>query len=399
MTTTPSDNIPDFLSPTTFAEGIPHDVYRRLRDEAPVSFHKSPGDPGYWLLTRYHDVHAALIDTAAYSSARGGTTLEEPNEHDVGRNLMPNMDPPSHTRYRKLITRAFAMRAVDKMVPRVRGLCREILDEIVPRGECNFITDVASLLPMHVILELMGIARPDRPRLLAAANDFITYSGTEKALMAAGEVYQYCAQLTAARRAEPAEDLTSYLTTAEVDGEKLTDNEINSFFILLVVAGNETTRNLISGGLVALIQHPDQMALLRADHSRIPDAVEEMLRWVSPLMQFRRTANRDIELHGQTIREGEKVIVAHASANYDERVFSDPYRFDATRNPNPHMAFGVGPHLCLAAALARLETQSMFEELLPRMTDIELAGPVVRTSSNFLHGFQSVPIRFSSKAS
>lgn len=399
MTTSSPDGALDFLDPGTFAAGIPHDAYRRLRDEAPASWQTSPGDPGFWLLTRHRDVQEALVDAAAYSSWRGGTTLNEAGEAlEISRNILLNMDPPGHTRYRKLITRAFASRAVERMGAQLRALCQEILDGVTPRGECDFIADVASVLPMHVILELVGVPRPQRMHLLTLSNTMIEHAGTDIALSAAMEMYQCAADLTALRRAQPAEDLMSYLISAEVDGEKLTDPELNAFFLLLVVAGNETTRTLISGGLLALMEHPAELARLRADPSMIPSAVEEMLRFVSPILQFRRTANRDITLHGQTIREGDKVIVAHASANFDERVFPDPLRFDLKRSPNPHVAFGFGPHLCLGAALARLETRVMFEELLPRMENIELVGPPVRVRSTLVAGIQSMPIRFSSPA-
>jgi cholest-4-en-3-one 26-monooxygenase len=387
----------DFLRPDLLADGTPHEAYRRLRDEDPVSWHRSPSDsaPGYWLLTRHADVHAASIDAATFSSYRGTTGMfEEPADRiALTRLILINMDPPSHTRYRRLISRAFAPRAIERLEPDVRSLCRGVVEKALALADCDFVRDIASPLPMRVIFALLDVPEADHQRLVEWSNDMIDHAGTDPALAAAMRMYGYSDELARARRARPGDDVVSALLKAEIDGERLTDGEFNAFFLLLVVAGNETTRNLIAGGLLALLEHPDQLALLRAQPSLLPTAVEEMLRFVSPIAQFRRTANRDVELAGRTIREGDKVILAHASANRDERVFADPDRFDVRRAPNPHLAFGVGPHLCIGAALARLEARVLFEELLPRVGDIERAGPTTRVPSNFISGLRTMPLR------
>lgn len=402
---TPHPTELDFLDPGLFVPEIPHEAYRVLRDEAPVSWHQ-PADaskPGYWLLVRHRDVFDASVDAAAFSSWRGTTSMDEvpPERLDISRMMLLNMDPPGHTRYRKLLSRGFASRAIERLEPRVREMCRAILREVAGRGACDFVHDVAAKLPMQVIAEMVGVAPQHRERLYQISNALIGFDdpdysgGREASIASAMEMYGYAAELAAERRAAPRDDLASVLLAAEVDGERLSDAEFNAFFLLLVVAGNETTRNLIAGGLAALFAHPDQRALLEADVGRrLPGAVEEMLRVVSPVTQFRRTASRDVTLHGQTIREGDKVILAHVSANHDERTFADPRRFDITRAPNPHVAFGAGPHLCMGAALARLEARVMFEELFATLPDIAPAGPAARMRSNFVNGYKSMPVRF-----
>jgi cytochrome P450 len=401
MSTEPVATAIDFLDNATFAHGVPHAAYRRLRDEAPVSWHER-ADEGYWLLTRHRDVYEASVDAARFSSWRGSTQMATPpaSNLDVVRLMLLNMDPPDHTRYRRLLTRGFAVRAVERLEARVRALAAALVDQVAPRGECDFVADVAVELPLQVILELLGVPEADRRRLFVLSNQMIAPDdesvgqGRMVQMSSAMEMYGYAFQLATERRANPGDDLVSHLVQAEVDGERLTDGEINAFFLLLVVAGNETTRNLLSGGLQALFEHPDERARLFADPSLLPGAVEEMLRWVSPIKQFRRTANCDFELHGQKLRAGDRVILAHVSANYDERVFAHPERFDGRRSPNPHVAFGVGPHLCLGAALARLEARVMFEEIIRRLPDIAPAGPVRHLRSNFVNGFTSLPVRF-----
>jgi cholest-4-en-3-one 26-monooxygenase len=392
----------DFLDLDTFVDGVPYAAYRRLRDETPVSWHAHDDvDKGYWLLTRHKDVHDASVDAARFSSWLGSTYMTTPPNIDVSRMMMLNMDPPDHTRYRKLISRGFASRAVERLEPRVRALATSLVDKIAPRGACDFVNEVACELPLQVILELLGVPEPDRHHLFTLSNHMISPDdeaagrGREEAQRSALEMYSYAFAMATERRKDPRDDLVSHLVHAEVDGERLTDVEINAFFLLLVVAGNETTRNLLSGGLQALFDHPDERARVQADRSLWPSAVEEMLRWVSPIKQFRRTASCDFTLHGQTLRAGDKVVLAHISANHDERVFVEPERFDVRRAPNPHVGFGVGPHLCLGAALARLEARLMFDELLRRLPDIAPAGPPRRLRSNFINGWTSLPVRFS----
>jgi cholest-4-en-3-one 26-monooxygenase len=401
MSSSESTSLPDFMDSATFASGVPHAAYRRLRDEAPVSWHARP-DEGYWLLTRHRDVYDASVDWERFSSWRGSTQMDTPPSDNlqVVRLILLNMDPPDHTRYRRLLTRGFAARAIDKLEPRIRAMAVSLVDKVAPLGSCDFVNEIACDLPLQVILELLGVPEPDRHRLFVLSNQMIAPDdeqlgqGDDVAMRSAMEMYSYAFALASERRAHPGDDLISHLIGAEVEGERLTDGEINAFFLLLVVAGNETTRNLLSGGLQALFDHPEARARVQSERGLLPSAVEEMLRYVSPIKQFRRTANCDIELHGQKIRAGDKVILAHVSANHDERVFAHPERFDPTRSPNPHVAFGVGAHLCLGAALARLEARIMFEEIFRRLPDIAPAGPPRHLRSNFVNGFTSLPVRF-----
>ena len=390
----------DFLDPAVNERGVPYEAYRALRAADPVSWQRSafagPEDRGYWLLTRHADVYQASVDSASYSSYRGTTNMldTQPEHLGVNRLMLINMDPPGHTRYRRLISRSFSPRVIERLEPAVRGMCETLIDAVAARGECDFVTDVASPLPARVIFALLGIPEPDWQNLVNLSNQMIDHAGTETGFAAALQMYMYADQLASLRREHPGEDVVSQLLTAEINGERLTQPEFNAFFLLLVVAGNETTRNLISGGMLALLQNPEQHELVRSRSALVPAAVEEMLRYVAPVAQFRRTANRDIELHGKLIKEGDRVILAHASANRDERVFSEPDRFRIDRSPNPHVSFGVGAHLCIGATLARLEARCMFEAIFARMDGIELTGPVTRVRSNFISGLKTMPVRF-----
>ena len=392
----------DFLDPDTFRDGIPFAALRELRDTEPVSFRAHVGERGYWFLTRHDDISAVLVDARAYSSCRGTTSMMDPPAErlDFARRILVNMDPPAHTRYRRLITQSVASRAVERLTPRLDELSRRIIDGIAARGSCDFVADVASKLPMQVICELLGAPEADWERLYACSNtmmarddpDFAT-SG-EDVSRASMEMFAYSASLADERRTCPKEDLMSALIAAEVDGQKLADEEINAFFVLLVIAGNETTRTLLAGGLHALLENPSERDRLLADPSLWPGAVEEMLRFVSPIMQWRRTLDRDVTLDGKELRTGDKVILSLISANRDERVFTDPERFDITRTDNPHMAFGFGPHLCLGASLARMEARRLLQELFRRLPDVTLDGPIVRLRSNFINGIKRMLIRY-----
>lgn len=396
----PSAASVDFLDPAVIERGVPHEAYRRLRAEDPVakleSHYPGPEAQSYWLLTRHADVQKALIDVASYSSYRGTTNMfDSPPEHlEVARLMLINMDPPSHTRYRRLISRSFSARVIERLEPEVRSLCRTVISGVLDRTHCDFVADIASPLPMRVIFLLLGVPEAEWQPLVALSNQMIDNAGTEIGFAAALNLFMYSDRLATERREKPGDDIVSQLLTGEVNGELLTPAEFNAFFLLLVVAGNETTRNLISGGMLELMKNPEQLERLRSEPRLMTSAVEEMLRHVSPVAQFRRTANRDIELHGKTIKEGDRVIIAHASANRDERVFADPDRFDIARSPNPHVAFGVGAHLCIGATLARLEARCMFEELFARIGELELDGPLVRVRSNFINGIKTMPVRY-----
>ena len=392
----------DLADPDRFIAGVPHDAFKLLRAEAPVFWHPESRGAGFWVISRYEDVVAVSKDPATFSSARGGTNIFELSDEELAvvRTMMVNMDPPGHTKYRRLVNQGFTPRMVARLEPHVRDVCRRVVDAVAAKGACDFVVEVAAELPLQVIVELLGVPLADCHKVFDWSNRLIGFddpefqTSTDDGKVAASELWAYANQLALERRQRPREDLVSVLMQAEVDGERLSEMEFDSFFLLLSVAGNETTRNLIAGGMLALIEHPTERARLLADPSLLPRAVEEMLRWVSPLIHFRRTATRDTELRGQAIRAGQKVVLFYPSVNRDETVFPEPERFDVGRTPNEHLAFGIGEHFCLGASLARLEIRVMFEELLGRLPDMELAGPVRRLRSNFINGIKHMPVRF-----
>jgi len=391
-----------------FAVGVPHDAFALLRAEAPVFRHREPkGGPGFWVLTKYHDIMAVSKDAATFSSSKGGTNIFDVGEEDLSqlRTIMLNMDPPAHSKYRRLVSQGFTPRMITRLEGHIREMTKSIVDAVAARGECDFVTEVAAELPLQVIAEFLGVPLEDRHKVFDWSNRLIGFDdpefqrSREDGKLAAMEMYMYANQLAVERQDNPRDDLVSVLMRGEVDGERLTEQGFDSFFLLLAVAGNETTRNLISGGMLALIEHPEQRARLLADPSLLPTAVEEMLRWVSPVMHFRRTATRDTEIRGQAIKAGDKVVTFYPSANRDEEIFPHADQFDVGRTPNEHLAFGIGEHFCLGSTLARLEIRLIFEELLRRLPDIELAGPVHRLRSNFISGIKRMPVRFTPERS
>lgn len=394
----------DLYDPGTYVQGVPYETFAYLRREHPVYWHPEPnGGRGYWALTRYEDIVTVSSDNNLFSSEAGGTNIPDmpPDALAMVRTLMLNMDPPKHTKYRRIVSAGFTPKMVRALEPHVREITKQIVDRIAPRGECDFVVDVAAELPLAVICEMIGVPREDHHQIFAWSNQLIGFDdpeyGTseETGRVAAMQMFMYANELAAQRKREPKDDLVSILLTGEVDGEALSEPEFDAFFLLLAVAGNETTRNLISQAMLALIEHPDQRQRLIDDPSLMPLAVEEFLRWVSPLIYFRRTVTRDVEIGGQQIRAGDKVAMYYPSANRDESVFERPDVFDVGRSPNAHLAFGGGgPHFCLGASLARLEIRCMFEELLRRLPDMELAGPVSRLRSNFVNGVKHMPVRF-----
>jgi cholest-4-en-3-one 26-monooxygenase len=393
----------DLGNPDSFLNGFPHAAFTLLRREAPVYWHPERAGRGFWVVSKYRDVMAVQLAPKVFSSMRGGTLIrefEEGEELEANRAIMLNMDAPRHTRFRRLVNIGFSPKMVSRLAPHIRDMANRILDAVAPKGECDFVTEISAELPLQVIAEMIGVPLEDRHKVFDWSNRLIGFDdpeygeSMEKGRIASMEMFMYANQLAVERRDNPRDDLVSVLMNAEVDGEKLSEVEFNSFFLLLAVAGNETTRNLISGGMLALFEHPDQFARLRANPALLPTAVEEMLRWVSPVMYFRRTVTEDTELRGHRMREGDKVTVWYGSANRDEEIFPNADRFDIGRTPNEHLAFGIGHHFCLGANLARLEIQIMFEEILRRVPDIELVGPVERLRSNFIHGIKRMPVRF-----
>jgi cholest-4-en-3-one 26-monooxygenase len=392
----------DIFDPDIYGRGVPHDAFRTLRAEAPVYFHAEPQGRGYWAISKYDDIVAISKNPETFSSARGGTNIEDYPDAEMIllRTLMINMDPPQHVKFRRLVTQGFTPRMIARMEEHVRDIARTIVDDVVGRSEGDFVSAVAAELPLRVITEMMGIPEPDRAKIYDWSNRLIGFddpefqTSREDGKQASMEMWMYANQLAVGRKGKPDKDLVSVLINAEVDGHTLSEMEFDSFFLILAVAGNETTRNLISGGMLALLEHPAQFARLRADRSLVPTAVEEMLRWVTPVMHFRRTATRATEIRGQAIAEGDKVVLLYPSANRDEDVFPDGDVFDVARTPNEHLAFGIGQHSCLGLNLARLEVRVMFEEILARLPDLALAGAVRRLRSNFINGYKEIPVRF-----
>jgi cholest-4-en-3-one 26-monooxygenase len=392
----------DLSTPEAFADGWPYREFEVLRREAPVYWNRQADGGGFWVVSKYKDVQAVSLDPKTFSSGRGGTLMREfqGEELEANRAFMLNMDAPRHTRFRRLVNMGFSPKMVTRLEPHVRDMARKIIDAVAERGECDFVTDIAAELPLQVIAEMIGVPLEDRHLVFNWSNQMIGFDDPEYqpssdvSKIASMEMFMYANQLALARKDSPRDDLVSILMNAEVDGEKLTEVEFDSFFLLLAVAGNETTRNLISGGMLALFQNPDQRARLVADPSLMPTAIEEMLRWVSPVMYFRRTATRDAHIRDQAIREGDKVTIWYGSANRDEEIFERADKFDVGRTPNEHMAFGLGHHFCLGANLARLEIQIMFEEILRRLPDMQLAAQPERLRSNFIHGIKRMPVRF-----
>jgi cholest-4-en-3-one 26-monooxygenase len=391
----------DLTNPDAFVPGVPHEWFTRLRRDAPVYWHPEADGSGFWAVTSHDGVSTVNRDWQTYSSMRGAVYLWDLPEDALAqqRMLMLNMDPPLHTRYRLLVNKGFTPRMVNALEATMRDRTREILDRVAARGECDFVVDVAAELPLQVIADLMGVPQEDRHKMFDWSNRMIgaddpEYGITEDDTQAASmELYAYASELANQKRANPGDDLISVLSRAEVEGERLSELDIDLFFLLLSVAGNETTRNLISHGLVTLLEHPDELAKLRANPELMGSAIEEMLRWATPVMHFRRTANVDHELLGQMIKEGDKIVFWHISANRDETKFDNPFAFDITRSPNEHVAFGSGgPHFCLGANLARMEIRVMFEELLARFNEMEITGEVRRLRSCFINGIKHVPL-------
>jgi cholest-4-en-3-one 26-monooxygenase len=381
-------------------DGPPFEKFAWLRDNAPALRHPGMNDldvEWFWALTRHADVVEVSRQFQTYSSERNGVLLMERDNMEETR-LLTDIDPPEHTRMRGLVNRGFTPRAIKLMSDNYIAVTEQLVAEAIEEGRVEFVTKVAAELPLIAIAQMMGIPVEDRSRVFDWSNRMIgqndaDYSGgLDDAAAAAIELYGYAQELADDRRAAPRDDIISILVAAE-GNDALTEHEFNMFVLLLAVAGNETTRNAISHGVNALIEHPDQWELLRDNPSLVDSAVEEILRWSTPVNVFRRTATCDVELHGETIREGDSVAMFYASANRDERVFADPDRFDITRDPNPHVTFGGGgPHFCLGANLARLEMRTLFGELARRCERIEPTGEVKRLRSYFINGIKTLPV-------
>ncbi|MEU6035866.1 cytochrome P450 [Actinomadura sp. NPDC047616] len=407
MTTVPDIDLVDLG--TYELGGVPHDQLAWLREHDPVHLH--PGDPGqgsppFWAVTRHEDVVHVSRHPEIFSSYARLALFEEPTDEHLAlqRKMMLNEDPPQHTRKRSIVNRGFTPRAIGALEEHVRDICRELVTEVTASGRAasgfDFVRDIAAPLPLYVICELLGAPAEDRDKIFSWSNTLIGaddpefQSDPEQGLAAATALYAYANELAAARRENPRDDIVTRLLRPDAEGNELTGDEFELFVMLLSVAGNETTRNAASGGMAAFFEHPGQWARLRADRGLAGTAVDEIVRWVTPVNLFKRTAVRDTELGGKKIAAGDKVVVFYASANRDEAVFDDPSVFDVGRDPNPHLGFGGGgPHYCLGSHLARLELRVLFETLLDAMPNIELSGNLRRLRSSFINGIKEMPVR------
>jgi cytochrome P450 family 142 subfamily A polypeptide 1 len=373
----------------------PHRHFQWMREHAPV-YWDATGE--VWGIALHEDIMAISKDAETFCSRFSSRPDAPPYPS------MINLDDPDHKRRRNLVNKGFTLRRVQDHEPKIRAICNQLIDRIAPRGECDFVRDVAAPLPMIVIGDLLGVDPADHDMLLHWSDDLLAATSmtaspqvAERAMKVFEEYSEYNRRVVADRHVNPREDLMSVLTHAEIDGQRLSDEEILQEGLLILVGGDETTRHVISGGMEQLIRNPEERRKLIDDPSKIPTAVEEMLRWVTPIQNMNRRAARAVELRGQTIREGDKVLLLYPSANRDERVFERPYEFKVDREPNNHVAFGgYGAHFCLGASLARLELRVMFEELLRRLPDMELASddPLPLRPSNFIVGIESMPVEF-----
>jgi cytochrome P450 len=403
----------DLSSHDAFVDEVPLWAFKELRERDPVHWQPEPSpNHGFWAITRFRDIEDILRDTRSFSSAHG-ITLEEQTEEEVeARRSMIDMDPPNHSRIRRLVSKLFTRGAVAQYEGFVREQARLVLDKGLPQGEFDFVEEVSRELPIRVLARIMGVPDQDLPLCVELGDAMIAQADPEysRAVIdkedtseyrllpfrspAALELMAYGHELADRRRTDPQDDLVTKLVQSEVDGERLTKAQFDNFFCLLIVAGNETTRHAITHGTKALVDHPDQWQRLRDDPGLMPLAAEEILRYGSPTMQFRRTATQDLQIRDTPIKQGDKVVVWFVSGNYDEEVFPDAERFDVGRDPNPHMAFGSGgPHVCLGAHLARLEVNVMFEEMVPRLKSLEITGPIERLRSNFINGIKHMPVK------
>lgn len=391
----------DLTDLTAFAEGRDHEVFRALRDHDPLHWNDEPAGRGFWSVTRYADIRQIASDHETFSSAEG-TQIADRRAEGHGDPSIHNMDPPQQTALRRLVVphvRPARIRQLEgEIVEAIDGLLDQALAEGGAEEDFDFVQTVAAQLPLQMIGRLLGAPAEACPHMQRWTNQMASedpeYSaGPETAAKARDEVFAFFRDLESDRRAAPRDDLVSVLTHAEVDGKPLRRGQLDAYYLVMMVAGNETTRNLLSGGVVALGSEPEQWRSLVADRDRIPAAVEEMVRWVSPVLSMRRTATRDVELHGKTVKAGEKVVMWFCSGNRDERVFAEPDRFIGDRSPNEHVGFGWGVHACLGAHLARLEARLFFQRLIERGLRVELRAEPARLQSNFFRGIKRLPVR------
>ena len=402
----------DLTDMDRFQDAFPHEWFTFLRREAPVWFHPPTdtegNENGFWVATKYEDVVAVSRDWQTFSSEKspeadgGGIMIPDIGPEGGVGTMMLMMDPPQHTRYRKIVASAFTPRVIRLFEEQVRRRSTEIVDNVIGQGGCDFVTDVAAELPLQAIAEILGVPQEDRGKLFDWTNKMVGSSdpeylvGPDEAMNVSVEMFSYADALGNERRAMPREDIVTAIVNAEVEGEQLSEMEFDMFFMLLTVAGNETTRNAITHGMIAFLEHRDQWDRLR-EHPELFDlAAEEIVRWASPVIYFRRSVTRDVELRGHQLKAGDKITVWYPSANRDDDIFERPFDFDIGRDPNPHIGFGGrGPHFCLGSNLARLEIKALYEELTKRIPDIHGTEPASRLRSNFINGIKHLPVEWS----
>jgi cytochrome P450 len=404
----------DLVNPDNYVERVPFEWFDYLRREHPVVWQDEPApNHGFWAVTRYDDLVNVHMDWQTYSSEKGAVALEELDEEQLLiRRSMLETDPPRHRELRNICNKRFSARGVGAYEDFIRDVARQVLDRALEKEEFDFTLEIAKELPIRFLCAIFTVPQEDAPLLIRWGDAMIGNQDPEFSSAVVDQVdteayrnlpfrspialdlFEYAHRQRDLRSEERQDDVINALSVAQREGT-LSEHDYDNYFGLLMIAGNETTRHTISHGMQALIEHPDQMQMLRDDLSLIPNAVEEILRWATPVMHFRRTATRDHELRGQPIREGDKVVTWYISANFDEQKFEDPYRFDITRKgAGEHVTFGPGgPHFCLGAHLAKLETRILLQELLPRLRSIEITGPVERMRSNFVNGIKHMPVR------
>lgn len=412
----------DLSDVDVFLRGEHHAAFKTLRNEAPVHWNERSWGPGFWNITKYSDLIQVSVDHATFVSGKGiildndgKRTMRERNLEgtsgggigymDPRGNMMIMTDPPRHTLLRQIVNKGFTHKSVRAMEPYLRKLVTRIVDDVIERGECDFVMDISRRLPLEVICEMVGVPEGDWEAMFDLTNRALGFDDPEFAvddtnitvddIQRSMELFQYMGTLIEQRRKDPREDVLTVLVNTEVDGQTLNDGEIFLMFLLLIIAGNETTRNAASGGMLALMDNPDERQKLIDNPDIMPMAIEEIVRWTSPVMHFERVATKDTEIRGQRIREGDEVTLWYPSANRDEDVFGDTGdRFIVDRKPNEHIAFGKGEHFCLGANLARFELRVLFEELMRRIPVMELTKEPERLRSNFIGGIKRMPVRF-----
>lgn len=392
----------DLVSASTYANGHPWDQYAWLRANDPVHWHVEPEGPGFYAISKYDDIRMISRQPGTFSSYARGVMMAESDEMGLfaQRQMMLAMDPPQHDRFKLLVSRGFTPRNAALLADRVAQLASDIVDDVIEHGSCDLVHDVTGRLPSGLIAELMGMPREDGERLYELTEIMHTTDDAvappEVKMAAIAEMLGYAQSVAERKRLEPADDIATTLVQAEVDGDRLTDSEFQWFFLLLVNAGGDTTRNLLAAGIQLLFDHPDQRVRLSADlDGLLGTSIEEMLRFTTPVVNFRRTVMQDVTVRGVDLHEADKVMVFYGSGNRDEDMFADPDTFDVGRNPNPHMAFGGGgPHLCLGLHLARIEIAAMLRQVVTRMPDLAPAGTPETLASNFIAGVRTMPVSF-----